>query len=682
VESNTFVQNAMPIHIYGSHRNVIRNNDVSGIILDPTLDSDAGIVVEAGSRDNILEDNNVSDTGDAGVKIHEGSHGTQVIGGVYVRNGDAGVIAELSDRIVIDDIVSHQQSDGGVVIGDSSDSIVKNSDLRYNPSGIQASNTNRLIVDGNDASESLQAGIEVGNGLSMRITNNVANLSGGSGISVEGGTFDSNGVAHAGARIAGNTTNENAEDGISVAENAKHTIADNVANSNAGYGIRAGGEPAPGEPVDPNANIDGGGNKASGNHAELGVAPGAAGLVQCLGVVCQDDDNAEISEVDLTPPNTIIDDGPVGPTPSPTASTGSETAVFEFHGVDNATATSAMVFECRVDAPPDPPLPPEDPDLEPPDPLEQPELPEPPEGANWGECVSPHTLLSLEPGEHVLEVRAHDWAGNFDLTPAVYKWTIHAGVDEEGRVEVPPVAPETRITAAPGELITDEAGTRYDTTNHSATFKFTGSDNLTSGYNLAYECRLYYDEFNDELTPADIPDGSDPAKPEPQWESCTSPKLYSDLEYGGHIFEARAVDLAGNKDVTPAWHSWWIHPPPPDVTPPDTEITSGPDPVTVQTTATFEFTGSDNQTPVEEVKFQCRLDGAMSAAGEPEWTECSSPHAVTVSSSATATEHVLQVRAVDLAGNVDGVNGTNADDLTDGTPAAYVWTVGAAPVTK
>ena len=32
------------------HRNVIRNNTISGIILDPALDSDAGIVVENGSR--------------------------------------------------------------------------------------------------------------------------------------------------------------------------------------------------------------------------------------------------------------------------------------------------------------------------------------------------------------------------------------------------------------------------------------------------------------------------------------------------------------------------------------------------------------------------------------------------------------------------------------------------------
>ena len=131
-------------------------------------------------------------------------------------------------------------------------------------------------------------------------------------------------------------------------------------------------------------------------------------------------------------------------------------------------------------------------------------------------------------------------------------------------------APDTRITSAPGELITDDAGTRYDTTNRNATFRFTGSDNLTAGYNLAYECRTYFEEFNDALTPADMPSELDrPFTP------CESPKPYTGLEYGGHIFEVRAIDRGGNKDQLAAWHAWWVHPPPPDTTAPNTEFTSG-----------------------------------------------------------------------------------------------------------
>jgi parallel beta-helix repeat protein len=661
VENNDFVSNGMSIHLDASRGNIIRNNEISGIIIDPALDSDAGIVLENGSRSNLLESNNVSDTGDAGIKIHLGSHDNKILGGALVRNGDAGVIAESSDRIEIDGVLAHLQSDGGVVIGNSSGSSVKNSDLRYNPSGVDASNTNGLVVAGNDVSYSLQAGIELGNGIGMTVLNNTANLTGGSGISLEGAAIDANGMAVGGALIEGNTANQNAESGLSITV-GKHTIRGNNAHNNAGFGIAAGELDAADPLV---ANIDGGGNRATGNGE----------IVQCLGVVCEAAGAVPVVPEDLTAPQTTITTGPLGPPPPPAGgSTGSETAVFTFTGNDgpNGTAPTALSFECRLDAPPDPVVPPE-PELEPPDPND-PEVIEPPEGQNWGECISPLTVLGLEPGEHKLEVRAVDWAGNFDTTPAEYVWTVHAGVDDQGQNESPPVAPDTHITAAPGELLTDEAGTRYDTTNRAATFRFAGSDNVTAGYNLTYECRTYYEELNDELTPADIPAGV-------PFEPCTSPKDYSNLLYGGHIFEVRAIDLAGNKDVTPAWHAWWIHPPPPDTTPPDTTITSGPDTTTVATNAVFEFTGSDNQTAVEDLDFQCRLDGAMQG-GEPLWADCSSPHQLTVNSPPTLTEHVLQVRAVDQSGNVDDVNGTTGDALPDGVPAAYVWKVGPAPVTK
>jgi CSLREA domain-containing protein len=685
IENNRFVSNGMSIHLFDSHRNTIRNNEISGIILDPALDSDAGIVLENGSRLNVLENNNVSDTGDAGVVIHQGSHGNIVRGGVLVRNGDAGVIVQDSNQIEIDGVLAHQQSDGGVVLSNSSNSVVKNSELGYNPSGVDASGTNHLVVENNDVSHSLQSGIELGDGVGMVIRNNIANHNGGAGISMEGAAFDANGVAVGGALIEGNTAHQNAESGISVAT-GRHTISNNTANNNSGFGIDAGEDPVPGEPLDPNRNIDGGGNRASGNHSD-GVTPGLPDAPQCRGVVCGSSDAVPMAPSDLEAPETTL-------TSTPPAVTGNETAVFEFTANDgpNGDPLTAMTFECRLDAPPDPPVPPEEPDLEPPDPNQPPEVPEPPEGEFWMECSSPHTYLSLEPAmDHHFEVRAVDQAGNFDLTPAEYRWRIEPGVEEDGTEECGPgetlgvdctvagAAPDTRITAAPGELITDAAGTRYDTTNEAATFKFTGNDNRTAGYNLRFECRTYYDQLNDHLTRSDIPDTV-------EWGPCEPPKQYSNLPHGGHIFEVRSIDLVGNKDLSPAWHAWWIHPPPPDTTPPDTEILSGPDLTTVQTSATFTFTGSDNQTPIEALTYQCRLDGAMAAPGEPAWTDCTSPHVVNGLSPA---EHVLQVRAVDLSGNFDDVNGNvdnpsapDVNDPSDGVPAAYVWTVGAAPVKK
>ena len=46
---------------------------------------------------------------------------------------------------------------------------------------------------------------------------------------------------------------------------------------------------------------------------------------------------------------------------------------------------------------------------------------------------------------------------------------------------------------------------------------------------------------------------------------------------------SRAIDLKGNVDPTPAVRTWTIDVPPIDVTPPDTPIDSGPDPITVLT---------------------------------------------------------------------------------------------------
>ncbi len=152
VENNTFRQNGTSVLLNDARGNTVPNNDISGIIIDPLLDSDAGIVLENSSRHNALLNNDVRDTGDAGLRIHQGSHDNRVEGGVLVRNGDAGVIVEDSDRAYITGIVSHGQSDGGVVIGNSSSSFIIDNDLRYNPSGISASDTNGLRVEGNDAS--------------------------------------------------------------------------------------------------------------------------------------------------------------------------------------------------------------------------------------------------------------------------------------------------------------------------------------------------------------------------------------------------------------------------------------------------------------------------------------------------------------------------------------------------
>jgi hypothetical protein len=83
-----------------------------------------------------------------------------------------------------------------------------------------------------------------------------------------------------------------------------------------------------------------------------------------------------------------------------------------------------------------------------------------------------------------------------------------------------------------------------------------------------------------------------------------------------------------------------------DTTEPDTSITSGPNSPTSNTAPTFTFSGSDNVTTTASLKYQYQLDsGGWSAAS--------------TSTTANLTGlseggHLIEVRAVDAAGNVDG----------------------------
>lgn len=75
----------------------------------------------------------------------------------------------------------------------------------------------------------------------------------------------------------------------------------------------------------------------------------------------------------------------------------------------------------------------------------------------------------------------------------------------------------------------------------SASFAFTGTDPFAT-----FECRL------------DV--GT--------WTSCTSPRAYSNLSHGPHLFQVRARDRHGDRDATAADDGWFI-----DLTPPTVELT-------------------------------------------------------------------------------------------------------------
>ncbi|HEV2952196.1 MAG TPA: right-handed parallel beta-helix repeat-containing protein, partial [Actinomycetota bacterium] len=519
-KDNEFFSNGgVGFQLIEADRNRFEGNTMSGVSFNPNIDSDAGANLVF-SNENEFVDNTFHDFGDAGLVITESSHRNLVQGNTMVRSGDAGVYVQDSEGTRIIDNLAHGSSDGGVVVTQANNTTIIGNDVRYNPNGVDSGNSNNVVIEDNDASHSLQSGFELGNGANLIVRNNVANLTGGAGIAIESGIFDSFGRPIGGAIIEGNTANENRENGIAVADGG-HRVKNNSAYNNAGFGIEIGENPElPGEPFT-GTNIDGpppGTNKATGNGEPE----------QCSGLICDPSGGLPLTPEDIVPPDTEILTGPA-------VVTGESSAVFTFTGEDlnpdgsEATPPTAMTFECRLDAPPDPEIPPP-PVEEPPHPNEPPDIDTPPDFGAWVECSSPFFIPMLEQGPHHLEVRALDNMENMDETPDRWEWEIDITIPDEldGEDALPP---DTFIAAGPmGSVDSTEA-----------TFSFTGSDNLIPGPNLTFRCRL---------------DG-----PPVAFEGCATPRTYSDLPRGTHTFEVAAVDLQGNVDQTPAVRTWTIDTP-------------------------------------------------------------------------------------------------------------------------
>ncbi len=235
------------------------------------------------------------------------------------------------------------------------------------------------------------------------------------------------------------------------------------------------------------------------------------------------------------------------------------------------------------------------------------------DGAEWAACNSPRGLSGLAVGAHEFSVRARDAAGNTDGTPAVREWTITSPPPPPPPPDTTP--PETSVSGGPDPTTTDT----------SASFAFDSSEAGSS-----FECSL---------------DGA-------EWSACAPPQSYQGLSIGDHHFAVRATDAAGNTDETPAEADWTVTEPPPDTTPPDTSITTGPSATTTDTSASFGFDSSEAGS-----SFECSLDGA-------EWSACAPPQSY---QGLSIGDHHFAVRATDAAGN------------TDETPAEADWTVTEPP---
>ena len=91
--------------------------------------------------------------------------------------------------------------------------------------------------------------------------------------------------------------------------------------------------------------------------------------------------------VDNTPPDTSINSQ--NPATTPTNST---SMIFTFSGAD--TGSGVKSFECDLD------------------------------GGGFAACLSPRSYASLADGSHTFHVRAIDFVGNVDASPASHTWTV------------------------------------------------------------------------------------------------------------------------------------------------------------------------------------------------------------------------------------------------------------------
>ena len=115
------------------------------------------------------------------------------------------------------------------------------------------------------------------------------------------------------------------------------------------------------------------------------------------------------------------------------------------------------------------------------------------------------------------------------------------------------------------------------------------------------------------------------------------------LENGSNVISVTAKDAAGNKGTATLTVTYT----PVDIDPPDTIITAGPTDILISNSATFTFTGSDNETQTPNLVYATYLQGYDSG-----WSGFSSPTSITYNNLLDGP-YTFQVQAKDQAGNVD-----------------------------
>lgn len=286
-------------------------------------------------------------------------------------------------------------------------------------------------------------------------------------------------------------------------------------------------------------------------------------------------------------------------------------------------------------------------------------------------CVSPLIINSLAEGPHWFEVRATDLAGNVGL-PASYNWSVditpplitlgnilpNEGLTNSGNISVdftvseisdvscsfdgaapsPCSSPFSTVVTSDGahSLVisaVDGAGNSGDSVQINWTMDFT-LPSISFGEILpSASSHLNSDSVSIEVIPSEAVNFISTLNGE-SLSQTTSPIILSNLAEGFYILEVTALDSAGNPANTIS-HSFTI-----DRTAPLLSVNSSVSALTNLDSNTLSFSAS------ESASFECNVDGSGFAA-------CSSPLAL---SGLADGDHSVDVRAIDLAGNVSAVS--------------------------
>lgn len=198
-------------------------------------------------------------------------------------------------------------------------------------------------------------------------------------------------------------------------------------------------------------------------------------------------------------------------------------------------------------------------------------------------CSSPLIRTNLANGTHTAVIVAVDETGREDQYPLTVSWTIDSEL---------PVA-------------SIESGPDSTTNNNVATFNLSSNEALST-----FRCRI----DNSPFAP------------------CQNIVSFARLAEGFHVFEAHAIDGAGNSSLSPAVWRWSI-----DLTPPSLVVTSKPEAVTASNSAAFTVSANESN-----VEISCLLDGFPH-----------SPCGSTVSiSNLPSGFHTIQMTPIDQSGNI------------------------------